>query len=166
MSKPIPVPARPAPSHTPILISADDTAPSQPVPPRPARCGVSWSQSRSQGPNGGHRGQVVSLSRRQSDTHPAPPGPARHSSGSPRPAQPRTHSTAAMASSGKRAVLHDRHQRQLQLRVHLVVDRHHPVVELELMRAPRADAQRRFIIGTCDEQKATTISAHQPSPFG
>ena len=37
MSKPIAVPARPGPSHTPILASADDTMPSQPVSLRPAR---------------------------------------------------------------------------------------------------------------------------------
>ena len=46
MSKPIPVPARPALSHTPLLASADGIAPSQPVSPGSARSGVSWSQSR------------------------------------------------------------------------------------------------------------------------
>src|SRR5215469_1403326 len=44
MSKPIAVPARPGPSHAPLLASADGTAPSRPVSLRPACCGVSWSQ--------------------------------------------------------------------------------------------------------------------------
>src|SRR6516162_7200853 len=55
MSKPIAVPARPGLSHAPTLASADDAVPSQPVSPRPARCDVSWSQSRSQGLDGGQR---------------------------------------------------------------------------------------------------------------
>ena len=55
MSKPISVANRPSLSLTPILISAGDTALSQPVSPCPARCEASWSQSRSQGPNSGQR---------------------------------------------------------------------------------------------------------------
>ena len=55
MSKPIAVPARPGPSHTSMLASADDALRSQPVSPCPARCEVSWSQSRSREPDGGHR---------------------------------------------------------------------------------------------------------------
>src|SRR5690348_14989155 len=60
MSKPVAVPARPGPSHTPLLASADDTAPSQPVSPRPGpfrgvlvtitvtrtgRCSEMWSKT-------------------------------------------------------------------------------------------------------------------------
>lgn len=55
MSKPIAVPARPGLSRTPMLASADDAVRSHPVLRHPARCEGSWSQSRSQGPNSGHR---------------------------------------------------------------------------------------------------------------
>src|SRR5215472_4558282 len=47
MSKPTAVPARPGLSLTTMLASADDDAPSQPASPGPARCEVTWSQSRS-----------------------------------------------------------------------------------------------------------------------
>ena len=50
--KPIAVPARPGMSHAPALASADHSAPSHPVSPRPACSGLSWSQSWSQQPNG------------------------------------------------------------------------------------------------------------------
>src|SRR5215472_6607714 len=69
MSKPIAVPARPAPSHTPLLASADDTAPSQPVSPRPACSGESWSQSRSRGP-GRYSEMWSALSRQCADRPP------------------------------------------------------------------------------------------------
>ena len=49
------VATRPGPSHTSRLASADDALRSQPVSPCPARCEVSWSQSRSREPDGGHR---------------------------------------------------------------------------------------------------------------
>jgi hypothetical protein len=46
-SKPIALPARPSLSLAPALASADAAAPSRPVSPCPACCGVSWSRPRS-----------------------------------------------------------------------------------------------------------------------
>ena len=59
MSKPIDVPARPGPSHTPILISADAAVRSQPVSPCSARSEASWSQSRSRGWARGRRRERI-----------------------------------------------------------------------------------------------------------
>ena len=59
MSKPIAVPACPAPSHAPLLASADATVPSQAVSQCSACSEESWSQSRSQGWTSGRRRERI-----------------------------------------------------------------------------------------------------------
>jgi hypothetical protein len=56
-ARPRAVATRPGLSLTAMLASADDAMQSRAVSPRSARSGVSWSQSRSQGPYSGQKGR-------------------------------------------------------------------------------------------------------------